>query len=36
MGFDNQNQILFDYDPEAGVDIIVALGYDWAYDNPMP
>lgn len=36
MDFDNQNQIIFDYDPDAEVDVIIALGYDWAYDNPMP
>ncbi len=36
MGFNSQSQIIFDYDPNAAADIIIALGYDWGYDNPMP
>ncbi|MEW6093927.1 MAG: LCP family protein [Chloroflexota bacterium] len=36
MGFNNSNQIIFDYNPEAAADIVIALGYDWGYNNPMP
>jgi hypothetical protein len=28
MGFNNSNQIIFDYNPEAAADIVIALGYD--------
>ena len=28
--------IHFTYDPNAGVDIIVVIGNDWATNNPMP
>ncbi len=36
MEFSTQSQIIFDYDPAAEADVIVALGYDWGYDNPIP
>ncbi len=36
IGFDTQRQIIFDYDPDAEVDVIIALGYDWGYNNPLP
>lgn len=36
MQFDAANQIIFDYDPNAPADIVVGLGYDWGYDNPIP
>lgn len=36
MAFNSQNQIIFDFDPAATVDVIIALGYDWGYNNPMP
>jgi LCP family protein required for cell wall assembly len=36
MGFDTQGQIIFDYNPDATADIIIALGVDWGYNNPMP
>jgi LCP family protein required for cell wall assembly len=36
MDFDSQGQIIFEYDPEAAADLIIALGVDWGYNNPMP
>jgi LCP family protein required for cell wall assembly len=36
MGFDTSSQVIFDYNPDASADIIVALGYDWGNDHPMP
>jgi LCP family protein required for cell wall assembly len=36
MAFDTSSQIIIDYNPDAAADIIIALGYDWGYDNPMP
>jgi polyisoprenyl-teichoic acid--peptidoglycan teichoic acid transferase len=36
MQFNAANQIIFDYDPNAPADIVVGLGYDWGYDNPIP
>jgi polyisoprenyl-teichoic acid--peptidoglycan teichoic acid transferase len=36
MDFDSLGQIVFDYDPNAAADIIIALGVDWGYNNPMP
>jgi LCP family protein required for cell wall assembly len=36
MAFDSSSQIVFDFDPEAPADIVVGLGSDWGYDNPMP
>lgn len=36
MGFNSQSQIIFDYNPDAAADIIIALGSDWGYSNPMP
>jgi LCP family protein required for cell wall assembly len=29
-------QIIFDFDPQASADIVVALGSDWGYSNPLP
>ena len=36
MKFDSSNQIKVDFNPDAPEDIVVALGYDWGYTNPMP
>ncbi len=36
MKFDAINQLVIDYDPSAPADIILAIGTDWANDNPMP
>lgn len=36
MGFDTPSQVIIDYNPDAAADIIVALGSDWGYNNPMP
>jgi len=36
MKFDSSSQIRVDFDPAAPEDIIVALGYDWISNNPMP
>lgn len=36
VGFDTPSQIIFDYNPAAPDDIIVALGSDWGSRNPMP
>jgi polyisoprenyl-teichoic acid--peptidoglycan teichoic acid transferase len=36
MRFDTQSQIIFDFNPDAEADIIIALGYDWGYNNPLP
>lgn len=36
MSFNSQSQIIFDFNPDAEADIIIALGYDWGYSNPMP
>jgi LCP family protein required for cell wall assembly len=36
MKFDSTSQVIVDFDPNAPEDIIVALGTDWGYTNPMP
>jgi hypothetical protein len=36
MKFDSSSQIVFSFDPSASADIVVALGSDWGFDNPMP
>jgi len=36
MGFNTPSQIIFDLDPSVEIDVIIALGYDWGYNNPMP
>jgi LCP family protein required for cell wall assembly len=36
MRFDTSSQIVFDFDPSASADIVVALGSDWGSNNPMP
>ena len=36
MKFTSASQILVDFDPAAPEDIVVALGSDWGYSNPMP
>ncbi len=36
MQFDRSNQIKVDFNPDAPEDIVVALGYDWGYSNPIP
>jgi len=36
MQFDSWSQIIVDFNPEAPEDILLALGYDWGSNNPMP
>lgn len=36
MQFNAANQVIFDYDPNAPADLVVGLGSDWGYSNPMP
>ncbi|HTX91684.1 MAG TPA: LCP family protein [Anaerolineales bacterium] len=36
MKLDSGNQLVIDFDPKAAADIILAVGSDWAHDNPMP
>ena len=36
MKFDNANQLVFDFNPAAPADIVLAVGADWANSNPMP
>ncbi len=36
MQFNSINQIVMDFDPAAPEDIVIAVGGDWAYNNPMP
>jgi LCP family protein required for cell wall assembly len=36
MKFNSASQIRVDFKPDAPEDIVVALGSDWNYDNPMP
>jgi polyisoprenyl-teichoic acid--peptidoglycan teichoic acid transferase len=36
LQFNSTNQIKVDFNPGAPEDIIVALGEDWGYSNPMP
>ncbi len=36
MNFDSSSQIIVDFNPNAPEDIVVALGYDWNSNNPMP
>jgi len=36
MQFNRSNQIRVDFKPDAPEDIIIALGYDWGYSNPLP
>ena len=30
------NNIRFKYDPNSNIDVVIQLGADWAYKNPMP
>ena len=32
----SQSQVIISYDPNATEDIVVAIGTDWAHNNPMP
>ena len=36
MKFDNANQFVVDFDPTAQADITLAIGADWANNNPIP
>lgn len=36
MNFNSQSQIIVNFDPNAPADIILAVGADWANNNPMP
>ncbi len=36
MKLDNANQFIVDFDPTAQADITLAIGADWANDNPIP
>jgi LCP family protein required for cell wall assembly len=36
MKFDNANQLVFDFNPTAPADIVLAVGMDWVKSNPMP
>ncbi len=36
MKFDNANQLVFDYNPAAPADIVLAVGTDWVNSNPIP
>ena len=36
MKLDSANQLVFDFNPAAPADIILAVGADWANSNPMP
>jgi LCP family protein required for cell wall assembly len=36
LGFDSINQVVFDFNPDAAADIVVALGQDMASINPIP
>jgi hypothetical protein len=36
MKFDNANQLVFDFNPTAPADIVLAVGMDWVNSNPMP
>ena len=36
MKFNSSSQIIVDFKPDAPEDVLVALGSDWYYDNPMP
>jgi hypothetical protein len=35
MKFQSSNQIVVSFDPTASADVIIAVGADWANDNPM-
>ena len=36
MNFDSSSQTVVDFNPNAPEDIVVALGTDWAANNPLP
>ena len=36
MKFDSSNQLVFDFNPTAPADIVLAVGMDWVNSNPMP
>jgi hypothetical protein len=36
MQFNTTSQIRVDFNPNAPEDIVVALGIDWGYSNPIP
>jgi hypothetical protein len=36
LGFDSVNQVVFDFNPDAAADIVIALGQDMASINPIP
>jgi hypothetical protein len=36
MKVDSSSQTLVDFNPNSPDDIVVALGYDWGSNNPMP
>ena len=36
MKLDSANQLVFDFNPAAPADIVLAVGADWANSNPMP
>jgi polyisoprenyl-teichoic acid--peptidoglycan teichoic acid transferase len=36
MNFDSSSQTIVDFNPDAPEDIVVALGTDWAANNPIP
>jgi len=36
MKFDSANQLVFDFNPAAPADIVLAVGMDWVNSNPMP
>jgi len=36
LNMDRSDQFLIEFDPNAPADVVLALGADWAYTNPMP
>jgi polyisoprenyl-teichoic acid--peptidoglycan teichoic acid transferase len=36
MKFTNANQLVFDFNPAAPADIVLAVGMDWVNSNPIP
>jgi hypothetical protein len=36
MKVNNPGQTIVEFNPNSPEDIIVALGYDWGSNNPMP
>ena len=36
MKFTNANQLVFDFNPAAPADLVLAVGVDWVHSNPMP